>query len=101
MWLKIKRLFVIKTHLEVYVITYALALGACERGRQYLDLYPGYGGWLLFAACNGAVMMAAAIMLDATRKVHKEARDRRQTDRRTNERRSVVRTTAMRQPATL
>lgn len=100
MWSKIKRLFVIKTHLEVYVITYALALGACERGRQYLDVYPGYGGWLLFAACNGAVMMAGAIMLDATRKAHRHANDRRLTDRRSNERRNSVRTAAAPQPAT-
>jgi len=62
---KIRRLFLIKTKFEVYLITYALALGATERGKLYLDQYPGYGGWLLFVACTGAVFMAAAKMLDA------------------------------------
>ena len=55
MFEKIRRLFIIKTKFEVYLITYALALGACERGKLYLDQYPGYGGWLLFVACTGAV----------------------------------------------
>ncbi len=65
MWKKIGRLFVIKTRWEVYLITYALATGAMERGKAYLNAYPGIGGWLLFAACSGAVFMAAAKMLDA------------------------------------
>ena len=65
MWKKIGRLFVIKTKWEVYLITYALATGAMERGKAYLNAYPGVGGWLLFAACSGAVFMAAAKMLDA------------------------------------
>ena len=67
MWKKIGRLFVIKTRWEVYLITYALATGAMERGKAYLNAYPGIGGWLLFAACSGAVFMAAAKMLDAVR----------------------------------
>ena len=62
---KIGRLFVIKTKWEVYLITYALATGAMERGKAYLAVYPGIGGWLLFAACSGAVFMAGAKMLDA------------------------------------
>lgn len=64
---KIGRLFVIKTRWEVYLITYALATGAMERGKTYLSAYPGFGGWLLFAACSGAVFMAGAKMLDAIR----------------------------------
>ena len=67
MWKKIGRLFVIKTRWEVYLITYALATGAMERGKTYLSAYPGFGGWLLFAACSGAVFMAGAKMLDAIR----------------------------------
>lgn len=59
------RLFVIKTKWEAYLITYALATGAMERGKAYVDAYPGIGGWLLFAACSGAVFMAAAKILDA------------------------------------
>ena len=65
MWKKIGRLFVIKTKWEAYLLTYALATGAMERGKGYLHAYPGFGGWLLFAACSGAVFMAAAKMLDA------------------------------------
>lgn len=62
---KIGRLFVIKTRLEAYLIIYALATGAMERGKTYLLAYPGTGGWLLFIACSGAVFMAGAKMLDA------------------------------------
>jgi hypothetical protein len=65
MWKKIGRLFVIKTKWEVYLITYALATGAMERGKAYLTAYPGVGGWVLFVACSGAVFMAGAKMLDA------------------------------------
>lgn len=65
MFKKIRRLFIIKTKFEVYLITYALALGAVERGSEYLAEYPGTGGWLLFLACTGAVFMAGAKMLDA------------------------------------
>ena len=60
------RLFVIKTRVEALFVIYALALGAIERGFHYLDRYPGFGGWLLFAACTGAVFMAGAKLLDAT-----------------------------------
>lgn len=59
------RLFVIKTKWEAYLITFALATGAMERGKAYLAAYPGIGGWILFAACSGAVFMAGAKILDA------------------------------------
>jgi hypothetical protein len=62
---KAGRLFVIKTRWEAYLIIYALATGAMERGKAYLTAYPGTGGWLLFAACSGAVFMAGAKILDA------------------------------------
>src|SRR5436190_1104118 len=52
---KIARLFVIKTRFEACAVIYALGLGASERGFHYLQTYPGVGGWLLFAACTGAV----------------------------------------------
>jgi len=61
---KISRLFVIKTRLEAFLIIYALALGATERGRVYLEQFPGLGGKLLFLACTGAVFMAGAKILD-------------------------------------
>jgi len=64
---KALRLFVIKTRLEAWAIIYALAVGGVGRGFDYLGQYPGPGGWLLFAACTGAVFMAGAKILDATR----------------------------------
>lgn len=67
MWRKMTRLFVIKTRIEAYLIIFALAVGAMERGKAYLTEYPGAGGWLLFWACSGSVMLAGAKILDALR----------------------------------
>ena len=64
---KIGRLFTIKTRFEAWVIIYAIALGAVERGRHYLETYPGTGGWLLAAACTGVVFLAGAKLLDSVR----------------------------------
>ena len=64
---KIGRLFLIKTRFEAYVIIYALATGAAQRGEIYLTQYPGTGGKLLFLACLGSVMLAGAKMLDCLR----------------------------------
>jgi hypothetical protein len=64
---KALRLFVIKTRFEAWAVIYALAVGAVARGFHYMDQYPGIGGRLLFAACTGAVFMAGAKILDATR----------------------------------
>lgn len=61
---KVKRLFTIKTRFEAFLVIYALALGACERGIHYLDLYPGVGGKLLFLACTGSVFIAGGMILD-------------------------------------
>lgn len=61
---KLARLFVIKTNWEAYMIIYALALGAVERGSVYLTQFPGFGGKLLFLACTGSVFMAGAKILD-------------------------------------
>ena len=79
---KALRLFVIKTRFEAWAIIYALAVGAVTRGELYLARYPGLGGWLLFAACTGAVFMAGAKILDAT----SGARYRRSTLQRVSER---------------
>jgi hypothetical protein len=78
MWGRIGRLFVIKNRFEAMAVIYALGLGAVDRGLRYLDLYPGFGGWLLFAACTGAVFMAGARLLELTRKDNKLRR--RKTD---------------------
>ncbi len=62
---RIGRLFVIKTRFEAWIVTYAIALGAIERGRYYLDFYPGAFGWVLAAACTGVVFLAGAKLLDS------------------------------------
>ena len=64
---KLGRLFIIKTRFEAWLVTYAIALGAVERGRTYLDTYPGYGGYLLFLACTGGVFVAGGKLLDSVR----------------------------------
>ena len=64
---KALRLFVIKNRFEAWAVIYAIALGATARGIQYLSLYPGWSGRLLFLACSGAVFMAGAKILDGTR----------------------------------
>ena len=64
---KIRRLFIIKTRPEAYLIIYALATGAAERGQVYLTQFPGNGGKMLFVACLGSVMLAGAKMLDCLR----------------------------------
>ena len=55
---KLGRLFTIKTRFEAWLVIYAIALGAVERGRLYLETYPGYGGWMLALACTGVVFIA-------------------------------------------
>ena len=62
---KLKRLFSIRTKLEVFLLTFGLALGATKRGEEYISLYPGYGGYLLYACCICAVFLASAKMLEA------------------------------------
>src|SRR4249919_376965 len=64
---KIGRLFVIKTRLEAYLVTYAIAVGAVERGVHYMQNYPGDGGVLLAAACLGVPFIAGAKLLDSVR----------------------------------
>lgn len=65
---KFLRLFVIKTRFEACAITYALAVGAISRGMHYLDVYPGFAGWMLFSVCPVAVLMAGAKLMEVTRK---------------------------------
>jgi len=65
---RIKRLFVIGSRWEAMAVIYALALGAVDRGFHYLERFPGWGGWLLFLACTGAVFLAGAKLMELTRK---------------------------------
>ena len=64
---KIGRLFTIKTRLEAWIVIYAIALGAVERGQHYLVTYPGVAGWSLALACTGVVFLAGAKLLDSVR----------------------------------
>lgn len=64
---RVKRLFVIKTPVEAWLVTYAIALGAAERGQHYLELYPGRGGQALFLCCMSVVFLAGPKLLDAVR----------------------------------
>jgi hypothetical protein len=67
MFKKLARPFLIKTRFEAFAVIYALAMGAVGRGFHYIAQYPGTGGYLLFAACTGAVFMGGAKILDSTR----------------------------------
>ena len=64
---KIGRLFTIKTRLEAYLVTYAIAVGAVERGVHYMQNYPGNGGVILAAACLGVPFIAGAKLLDSVK----------------------------------
>lgn len=64
---RIGRLFVIKTRAEAWLVIYAIAVGAVERGRHYMESYPGYGGVLLAFACTGVVFLAGAKLLDSVK----------------------------------
>jgi hypothetical protein len=64
---RIGRLFQIKTRFEAWLVIYAIALGAVERGRHYLETYPGWGGGMLALACTGVVFLAGAKLLDSVR----------------------------------
>ena len=64
---KIGRLFTIKTRFEAFLVTYAIAVGAVERGVHYMQGYPGYGGVMLALACLGVPFIAGAKLLDSVR----------------------------------
>ena len=64
---KIGRLFQIKTRFEAWLVIYAIALGAVERGQHYMAQYPGAGGWMLAAACTGVVFIAGGKLLDSVK----------------------------------
>ena len=64
---KIGRLFVIKTRLEAFLVTYAIAVGAVERGVHYMQTYPGNAGIILATACLGVPFIAGAKLLDSVR----------------------------------
>jgi hypothetical protein len=64
---KIGRLFTIKTRTEAWLVIYAIAVGAVERARHYMEMYPGASGVILAFACTGVVFVAGAKLLDSVR----------------------------------
>jgi hypothetical protein len=70
---RLSRLFTIKTRWEAWLVIYAIAVGAVERGRHYLETYPGGLGWFMALCCTGVVFLAGAKLLDAVRPVPKLA----------------------------
>ena len=64
---RLARLFTIKTRLEAFLVTYAIAVGAVERGFHYMQNYPGNGGVLLALACLGVPFIAGAKLVDSVK----------------------------------
>jgi hypothetical protein len=64
---RLGRLFVIRTRWEAWAVTWAIALGAVERGKAYLLTYPAPLGWVFFLLCCGVVFVAGAKLLDSVR----------------------------------
>lgn len=67
MFKRVRRLFQIKTRFEAFLVTYAIAVGAIERGQHYMQQYPGFGGYLLALCCTGVVFLAGGKLLDSVR----------------------------------
>ena len=69
---RIARLFTIKTRFEAFLVIFAIAMGAVERGRHYLEMYPGNMGWVFAALATGVVFVAGAKLLDSVRPDEKQ-----------------------------
>ena len=67
MFKRIARLFTIKTRFEAFLVTYAIAVGAVERGQHYMQQYPGTLGTTLALLCTGVVFLAGGKLLDSVR----------------------------------
>ena len=65
--MRLSRLFTIKTRWEAFLVIYAIAVGAVERGQHYMVQYPGAGGMMLAIVCTGVVFVAGGKLLDAVR----------------------------------
>lgn len=96
---RLGRLFVIKTRFEAYAVTYAIAVGAVERGRHYLDVFPGTFGLVMAALCTGVVFLAGAKLLDSVRPIPAPVRSAKvPIPRRRPERPSISRNRPRRSP---
>ena len=69
MFKRIARLFTIKTRFEAFLVIYAIAVGAVERGQHYMQQYPGTFGVVLALCCTGVPFLAGAKLLDSVRPV--------------------------------
>ncbi len=67
MFKRVARLFTIKTRFEAFLVTYAIAVGAIERGLHYMQQYPGTMGVILALCCTGVVFLAGGKLLDSVR----------------------------------
>jgi len=67
MFKRLARLFTIKTRAEAFLVIYAIAVGAVERGQHYLQQYPGGFGITLALCCTGVVFLAGGKLLDSVR----------------------------------
>ncbi len=65
---KLYRLFRPSTRLEVFFLIWAMALGATERAKHYLETVPGAAGYILALACTAVVFIAGGMLLDFVRK---------------------------------
>lgn len=70
---RVARLFTIKTRFEAFLVIYAIAVGAAERGRHYLDTIPGWPGVALALLCTGVVFIAGAKLLDSVKRDQRDA----------------------------
>jgi len=64
---RLARLFTIKTRFEAFLVIYAIAVGAVERGQHYMLQYPGRMGIVLALCCTGVVFLAGGKLLDSVR----------------------------------
>jgi hypothetical protein len=64
---RLGQLFTIKTRWEAWAVIWAITLGAVERGKAYMEVYPGATGWLFFGACVAIVFIAGPKLLDSVR----------------------------------
>ena len=64
---KLYRLFRPSTRLEVFFLIWAMALGATERAKHYLETVPGASGYILAVACTAVVFVAGGMLLDFVR----------------------------------
>lgn len=74
---RLGRLFTIKTRFEAFLLTYAIAVGAVERGLHFMETYPGNLGLFMAIACLGVPFIAGAKLLDSVRPVPATAAERR------------------------